>query len=575
MCGDGSPPGGSATMASTQSRQDTTSTFGNTKLGYREGQEVRAEAHLQPICTKQKGPKPTHSPEGRLVQPTFDHSPIGYIHKHTDRTEYNSLHDPLLKEHFKKKHATTRLVQSKVMTPDGFVLRSKKYSHSKRHTAALEGVAAKEVKALETARAASKKKAKASFAELCTQKVSEWQDVQRKEAEAIEALKSDVEAKKPAAHEAPLTEQTAIYVEEKKEQFIERKDEKELRSIELAGERRIKQASKDKWLRAEAAAKTASLKEFDEKEAAELAAVKQNIQDTKDSTEAMNAKNLADREARQAKAKAESDAFAQHLQEVMLEREAQQQAEITERKRVAKEEQEERDRKTEEARLEKEERTRLEREAEAKERAIKLEIQRQEELQRKREQLAEKEQRRLAKLAFEEMQRELARANKEQAQRERMEAMEAKERMEAEYERAREARMQANIAEKARREEVMRQQAEDHKKRVAEEAAAKLAYMEAEEAAQQAEFKREQQVLWEQQMMEESAKQDKENCEKRRLKREAELEAARVAEEEARQKKQAEDLVKLKQKRKDAVQENLVRQKAEVERRIAYMEKFG
>jgi len=348
---------------------------------------VRAEAHLERICTKRSGPKPTRSPEGRLVQPTFNHSPIGYIHKHTDRTEYNSLQDPLLKEHFKKKHVQTRLIQSKVMTPDKYVLRSKKYAHKQRHTAALEGVAAKEVKALETARAASKKKAKASFAELCKEKVSTWQDVQRKEAEAIEALKAEVEANKPAAHEAPLTEQTELYVEEKKEQFIERKDEKELRTIELAGERRIKQARKDKWLRGEAEAREESLKEFEDQEAAELATVKQNIQDTKDATEAMNAKNLADREARQAKAKAESDAFALHLQEVMMEREAQQQADIAERKRIAKEEADERDRKAEEARLEKEERERREREAEAKERAIKLELLRQEELQRKREQL--------------------------------------------------------------------------------------------------------------------------------------------------------------------------------------------
>jgi len=562
-------------MTSTQSRQDKSSTFGKTKLGYRDGKEVRAEAHLERICTKRSGPKPTRSPEGRLVQPTFNHSPIGYIHKHTDRTEYNSLQDPLLKEHFKKKHVQTRLIQSKVMTPDKYVLRSKKYAHKQRHTAALEGVAAKEVKALETARAASKKKAKASFAELCKEKVSTWQDVQRKEAEAIEALKAEVEANKPAAHEAPLTEQTELYVEEKKEQFIERKDEKELRTIELAGERRIKQARKDKWLRGEAKAREESLKEFEDQEAAELAKVKQNIQDTKDATEAMNAKNLADREARQAKAKAESDAFALHLQEVMMEREAQQQADIAERKRIAKEEADERDRKAEEARLEKEERERREREAEAKERAIKLELLRQEELQRKREQLAEKEKRRLAKLAFEEQQRELARANKEQAQRERMEAMEAKERMEAEYERKREERMQANMAEKERRELVLKQQAEEHRRKQAEEAAAKLAYMEAEEAAQQAEFKHEQQILWEQQMMEEKAKQDKEACETRRLKREEELEAARIAEEEVRQKKAAEDLVKLKQKRKDAVQENLVRQKAEVERRIAYMEKFG
>ena len=501
---------------------------------------------------------------------------IGYIHKFTDRTEYNSLEDPLLKSHFTTKKGTLKtLVASQVMTPDNYVLRSKKYAHQNRYTASLTAVAAKERAALETNRKIAKKRNKASFKELCQAKVQNWQDVQRVEAEGIAQMKANVEAKKPPAEETPLSEQGRLYVEEKKEQFLITKDDTELRSIELDAERQIKQAKKEKWLAQQAAEKTASLLENEENKAIEFAGVKANIENTKAMAVATKQRNIEDEKARQEKCRKEAEEFAMHLEHVLTERAEKQEADIKERKRIAKEDQEERDRKREEARLEKVAFDLAEKEREAAERAAKLAILEAEEAERKREQMLEKENRAAAKRAFEESQRELARLNKEQAQQERHLALEAETLRQEEFERKREERLQANAAEKTRRVQAKADAAEEHRQKQAAEAAAAAAYMEQELAAQEAEFKKEQRTLFEQELMEQKAEADREQAERRSQKRAELQQQQRDDEEAARQEKAAEDLVKEKAARKAATAANLARQKAEVERRIEYMKKFG
>jgi len=545
------------------------SSFGGTKLGYKDGSAVSADQVLKPLGE-------VKAPSVPKIRPEFNHSPVRYVHKYTDNTEYNARADPLLQEYFKSNRAVQKnLISQALMTPDKYILQSEKISHIRRMNAAVAGPALAEKSRLDQARMAAKVAKQKSFKELCESKLQNWKKVQVAEGEMVEAIKQKVDANRVSVAECALSEQGRIYVEEKKEQFTDYAEEDELRRFELEAERQVKTALREKRLAEEKAAKKAALEEAIELAEAELTQVKANITNTKETQKKTMQRIKEDTYKKQQKATNEARDFRVHLTKVFTERELKQEADIKDRKERTAAENEARIAKREREKRELEEFRARQRAVEQAARDKKLAEMKEEERRRKLRQLAEKEARKEAKRRFQESQAELARVNKALAETERMKAKEAEMRLVQEQEEIREGRKAKNAIEKKSRTLARaKQQAEELalKKFEAEHAKATMA---AEMAASEKAFAEEQERLWQQalneEMVIESKRVAKKNAEKK-LQLEQEEEAQRDRDrEELMKQKQAEEKVKKEKQKKIKLQ----KAKEEMERRIAYMKKFG
>lgn len=509
-------------------------------------------------------------------RPGFDHSPIRYVHKFTDVQEYNALADPLLEKHFMDNAQIQKnLISQALLTPDGFVLHTEKKAHIQRHIGAVRPAATTAMDKLEQQRAKARATQQKTFKELCDAKLNNWRAVQVNESLMVEAIKSKVDANRVSVADAPLTEQGRLYVEEKKAEFEDHADHAELRRFELEAERKVKLAIKDKRLRGEREAKKAALEEAIEVQEAELASVKVNIVATKETQQKTMARIKEDTLKKQQKATNEANEFKRHMTKVFEEREQKQQDDIVTRKERAARENEERIAKRDRELAEKEARRKRQIAIETAAREKKLAEMREEDRLRKIKQMEEKEARKEAKRKFLIKQQEKAKQNKIQAEKERIAAQEAEARFKEEQNEIRESRRQKNMEEKEKRSEAMA-------KVQAEAAAAKKFEAEmarktqAEElAAAEKEFKVEQERLWQQaldeEMLRERARQTEIKIAKKK-KEEAELEIAReAAHKEELEKKAAEE----KKTKAAAKKVKLQKAKEEMNRRIAYMEKFG
>lgn len=569
--------------------------FGRTKLGYEGGEGLSAEEMLKPI-----GEGKNHRLEaeglrrasvidykhemhaagavvtnGEVQQPEFDHSPVGYVHKHTENVEYNSLMDPLLKKHFRRQSQQKILVEQALVTPDGYVLHTSKKHHVREQMSSLKRVAEAEMEQRTKQQEEATFDDRKRFEAMCQKKVAVWRATQRKEADMVHAIKERMMENRVSAEDAPLTEQGQIYVDTMKERFDYFKEQNEIREIGLQAERAVKQAAWEKKLRRETEARKAAYTEAMDLKAAELTSVKQNIVNTKARQKASMEKSREMLVQRQQKATAEAKEFRHTMQTVFAEREQQQLKDIETRKakRAAEVALVEAKRKAD---LEEKLRLRTEREAREKaEHAEAMALLAAEEAQRKKEQQAEKVRRAEAKRKFQQHQLEVAKANKEQAIKER-EAAKAAEQIRTQQQiEERQERLEKNMAEKAERTAL-------HAKRMAEVEAqrkfeAKVAreLMDAELKAAEAQMREEERLEFEKEM----AKAEQEARQKAKAKKDAAEAAKRKAEEEAHEAKLAVELAMkaeiAKKKKAEQKKENLRKARAEMERRIAYMNKFG
>lgn len=547
------------------------SSFGGTKLGYKEGAAVRADDALKQIG-EVRGPKQIANKD----RPGFDHSPVRYVHKFTDNTEYNARADPLLQAYFVHNTAVQKnLIAQALMTPDKYILQSEKISHIRRMNTAIAGPAAQEKSRLDQARLAAKQEKQKSFKELCESKLQNWKKVQIAEGKMVEAIKEKVDANRVSVADAALTEQGRLYVEEKKEEFEHHAEEAELRRFELEAERQVKAALREKRLAEEKAAKKAALEEAIELAETELSQVKANIVKTKETAAATMQRIKEDTERKQKKATSEAREFRVHLTTVMTERELKQEADIQTRKERTARENEARIAKREKEKRELEEFRARQRAVETAAREKKQAEMKEEERLRKLQQLAEKEARKEAKRKFQEQQAELALQNKALAEEERMKAKEAEMRFVQEQEEIRETRKAKNAIEKKSRAEARaKQEAEAAalKKFEAEHARATMA---AEMAASEKAFAEEQERLWQQALNEEMLIEGKRVAKKKADEKLREIAQAEEEREKERvaimQRKAAEEKIKKEKEKKIKLQ----KAKEEMERRIAYMKKFG
>lgn len=539
---------------------------------------MRGDALLKPIG--EDGSAPAHESikkldDGRIQQPAFNNEPVLYVHKFTDNKEYNALRDPLLKKHFRRKSVQQTLISQALSTPDNFVLHTSKTAHVRSQMAALRGESERAQTKLDQQRANARELHKATFKELCDQKLKVWRDQQQAQADMVAKIKGKVDANRVSVAEAPLTEQGRIYVEERKITFEQQADEEQMRQMLLDAERQIKNAKVEKRLKEETEAKRAALKEAIEIQEAQLAAVKLNIKETKAAQTANMEKVKRDLQDKQDKTREESEEFKMYLVKVFTERAEEQQKEIETRKQKAAE-----DRARREARMlaEREEKAlKLQRQREVEQRAREegLRLLEAEERERKIMQMMEKEERKKAKAAYVLAQAERARRFKEQGEQERAAAKVREIELEEEEKAKREAQAAKNRLEKQKAEEAKAKLEKERKERVAFEAEMARKQMAQQIADAEAAFMAEQKKLWEATMAEE-LRQEHERAEKKKIdaKRQRAAAAALKLQEEQEEmlRKKAE---KEKARKKREIELKLKRAREETERRVAYMKKFG
>jgi hypothetical protein len=509
-------------------------------------------------------------------KPGFDHSPVQYVHKFTDNTEYNSLKDPLLESHFLGNSGVQKnLIAQALITPDLFVLHTEKKAHFRKHMGALKNPASVEGDRLALQRAAAKAEQQKSFKELCEAKLNNWRQMQVAESKMVEAIKGKVDANRVGVADAPLTEQTRIYVEDKKAEFEDHADHAELRRFELESERKVKHAIKEKRLRAERASKKAALEEAIEIQEADLSAVKANIVETKATQAATMVRIKVDTLARQHKATSEAQEFERHMTKVFEERTEKQEQDIITRKEKAAAENKSRREKRDADLAEKEALRNRQKAIEDAARNKKLAEMAEEDRLRKVQQMEEKEARKEAKRLFLVEQQRKAALNKVEAEEERVRAKAASEAFTAEQEAIREGRRQRNAAEKTKRlESIAKAQAEDAALKKFEADNAKK--MQAEElAAAEHAFKIEQERLWQQALDEEMLHERQ-----RQAQAKAKREAAEKVKQELLREQAAKEAMEVKAaaakiEKEKAKKIKLQNAKEEMNRRIAYMEKFG
>eukprot|EP00036_Acanthoecidae_sp_10tr_P011571 CAMPEP_0182927532 /NCGR_PEP_ID=MMETSP0105_2-20130417/13830_1 /TAXON_ID=81532 ORGANISM="Acanthoeca-like sp., Strain 10tr" /NCGR_SAMPLE_ID=MMETSP0105_2 /ASSEMBLY_ACC=CAM_ASM_000205 /LENGTH=554 /DNA_ID=CAMNT_0025065481 /DNA_START=45 /DNA_END=1709 /DNA_ORIENTATION=+ len=495
--------------------------------------------------------------------------------KFTEQQGYNALTDPALKNFWKKSVARKVVRRNGLVTADFRVLDTTKKAHLRRHYAVLESEAQPRQERAQRAKLqATRSLIDAKLAEKEAAKIKYARMREQQEA-ARELLEKKVEMNRVGVAEAAPSEQTRIYLDERKRDFEIFKEKEEMQRIELQAEQRLKAAKKDREIRLENDQRRLALEERVADDEAQLAKVKEAIVNVKVATEK---RRVAIREAearRCEKVKAEAAAFKVLLEKTEEGRKAAREREAAER--AAKRADERRRWVAKQKELE-EEKARLEKERRDRERAEMAALRREqhrEEQERRRKEAEEKARRREAKEAFQREREEEARQNRERVALEKMkrDAVLAKRKRD---QLAKREQMKAKMAEekRIRQESIDRAKAEIEKQR-AFEMEMDMQIQQDIIAANEKAFKEEQRRLWEEALLEEKRAEAAKAEAAKKAKRDAEAKAAEEAAEERRmallaRKEEAEKKAKEKVRR-----EKLQRAKEESERRIRYMNKFG